>query len=106
MRVRSFPVLLTIALALAVSLRAQAPQGRGGRGTVTLPDGPGKEQVLGYCQSCHTLGNIVNSGGYTRDGWAELIGTMIKLPPDQHTMVVDYLAKAFPEQPRPKPMLI
>src|ERR1051325_4558233 len=105
MRVPTLSTVLVVVLGLMVSLRAQAPQ-RGGRGNVDLPEGAGKQQVQGYCQSCHTLGNIVNSGGYTREGWSDLIGTMIKLPPDQHALVIDYLAKNFPEQPRPKPVLI
>ena len=106
MRVRCFSGLLISALVLAVSARAQAPQGRGGRGSIQLSDGPGKEQVLGYCQSCHTLANIANSGGYTKEGWSELIGTMIKLPADQHDLVVGYLASNFPEQQRPKAVVI
>ena len=111
MRVRSFSLLLI--LAFVVSVRAQAPQGspsagsgQRARGNVDLPEGPGKQQVQGYCQSCHTLANIVNSGGYTREGWAEAIATMIKLPADQQAIVVEYLAKNFPEQPRPTPVLI
>jgi len=106
MRIRSFPFLLCGVLALAVALNAQTPQGRGGRGSVELPDGPGKVPVQAYCAGCHALGTIVNSGGYTRDGWTELIGTMITLPSDQHGVVVDYLAKNFPEQPRPKAVVI
>ena len=106
MRARGFTSVLAFALTLVISLSAQAPQGRGGRGNVQLADGPGKEQVLGYCQSCHTLTNIANSGGYTKEGWTELISTMIKLPADQHDIVVDYLAKNFPEQPRPKAVVI
>ena len=106
MRVPTFSTVLVVVLGLMVSLRAQAPQRGGGRGNVDLPEGAGKQQVQGYCQSCHTLGNIVNSGGYTRDGWSDLIGTMIKLPADQHALVIDYLAKNFPEQPRPKPVII
>src|SRR5438093_1270909 len=45
---------------LALSARAQAPppQGRGGRGNVTLPDGAGKQPVEAYCSGCHQLGNI------------------------------------------------
>src|SRR5262249_33685214 len=96
-------VLLAVAtLSIRAHRRAPSPQGRGGRGTVTLPDGGGKVLVETYCASCHQLGNIVNSGGYTRDGWQQLIATMIALPKDQGDGIVDYLAKNFPEQPRPK----
>jgi virginiamycin B lyase len=96
-----------LACALAVSLSAsQAPQGRGGRGAVELPEGPGKTDVQAYCAGCHTLNNLASSGGYTREGWAQLIATMIVLPKDKATVVVDYLAKHFPEQPKPKAVVI
>src|SRR5690348_1259250 len=93
------------AFALAVHARPQSPQGRG-RGAVNLPDGAGKEQVEKYCTPCHQLNNIPTSGGYTRQGWHELISTMVALPKDQADLVVDYLAKHFPEQPRPKAIVI
>ncbi len=92
--------------ALDAFLRSRAPQGRGGRGNVALPDGTGKAQVEAYCSTCHQLGNIVNSGGYTREGWQQLIATMIALPKEQGDVVVEYLAKNFPEQPKPTPVLL
>src|ERR1043166_9000628 len=92
---------------LSILLSAQTPppgaaagaQGRGGRGGVTLPEGAGKASIEAYCTKCHQLGNIVNSGGFTRDGWQELISTMVSIPADQAATIVDYLAKNFPEQP-------
>lgn len=103
-------VSLTIAFvcALMVSTQVAQTQGRGqGRGqALTLPDGAGKDAVQAECTKCHALGLIANSGGYTRQGWDELIGTMVKLPADQHAQVVTYLAGNFPEQPRPKPVVI
>src|SRR5204863_8220249 len=54
-------------------------QGRGGRGQVALPDGPGKEEVQMQCSKCHALGLIVNAGGNTKQEWADLFGTMAKL---------------------------
>ena len=100
-----FTLLFTAALAATVT-RAQAPQGRGGRGNIDLPEGSGKAEVQAYCTRCHQLGNIAMSGGYTRDGWRELIGTMVVLPKDQGDVIVDYLARNFPEQPKPKPVLV
>src|SRR5262249_12530669 len=41
-----------------------------------------------------------------RDGWQQLIATMIVLPKDQDNGILDYLAKNFPELPRPKPVLL
>src|SRR5712691_4812146 len=74
-------------------------QGRGQ--PVQLPEGPGKEMVQTTCTGCHVLNLIVNSGGYTRQGWQDLFGTMVTLPNDRRAVVADYLAKNFPEQPRP-----
>ncbi|HEX5473502.1 MAG TPA: hypothetical protein VFX12_02475 [Vicinamibacterales bacterium] len=98
---------LVFAASLVFSLHAAppAPQGRGRR-TVTLPDGPGKTEVQAYCSKCHQLGNIVNSGGYTKQGWSELIGTMVALPKPQSDVVVDYLAAHFPEQPKARAVVI
>ena len=58
-------------------------QGRGRGAAFTLPDGPGKDTVQAQCTKCHALGLIANSGGFTRQGWEELIGTMVSLPPAQ-----------------------
>jgi virginiamycin B lyase len=79
-------------------------QGRGQ--PIQIPDGPGKETVQTTCTGCHALNLIVNSGGYTRQGWQDLFGTMVTLPNDQRTVVADYLAKNFPEQPRPPAVVI
>lgn len=81
-------------------------QGRGRGQALTLPDGAGKEAVQGQCAKCHALGLIANSGGFTQQGWAELIGTMVALPPDQNAEMAGYLARNFPEQPRPAPVVI
>src|SRR5215510_5269989 len=100
--------VIAASLFMAVSARQaqpQAPQPGGGgrgRGTIELPEGPGKLPVQAYCTSCHTLANIPNSGGFTHDGWAQLLATMVALPKDQTEVIVDYLAKNFPEQPKPK----
>jgi virginiamycin B lyase len=73
---------------------------------VTLPDGPGQATVQAQCSRCHSLGLISNSGGYTRQGWDELFGTMVALSPDDKREVGEYLAKNFPEQPRPAPVVV
>lgn len=80
---------------------------RGGRGqTFTLPDGPAKDIVQAQCTQCHALSLIANSGGYSRQGWIDLFSTMVKLSPEDSSAVADYLAKNFPEQPRPQPVVI
>ncbi|HZP48106.1 MAG TPA: hypothetical protein VFB07_06220 [Vicinamibacterales bacterium] len=104
-RRRSAIALLAIAVALIGWTRGIDGQGRG-RGAVTLPDGPGKDAVQAQCTKCHALGLVANSGGYTRQDWDALIGTMVSLPPAQKAEIADYLAKNFPEQPRPKPVVL
>jgi virginiamycin B lyase len=104
-------LLLTVALigAVAVAVHAQG-QGRqgGGRGqqAVVLPDGPGKEMVQGMCASCHNLNTVTGSTGYTQERWADLIGTMVKLPDAQRTTMTQYLATHFPPKPGREPVLV
>jgi virginiamycin B lyase len=77
-----------------------------GRGTpVALPEGSGKDVVQAQCASCHGLNLIANSG-YSRDEWITLFTTMVALPKDQADAVADYLAKNFPEKPRPPAVII
>jgi len=77
-----------------------------GRGQVVLPEGPGREAVTAKCATCHSVGLIANAGGYSRQGWEELFGTMVALPKDQSAEIAEYLAKNFPEQPRPPAVVI
>ena len=81
-------------------------QGRGRGAALTLPDGPGKDALQAQCTKCHALGLIANSGGFNQQGWDELIGTMVSLPAAQKSEITAYLAKNFPEQPRPKPVVL
>src|SRR5512133_217094 len=99
---------VTIGAALSITSLHLGAQGRGGRGgpPVNLPDGPGKEHVQSFCANCHSLNMILNSGGYTKDGWRALTSTMVALPPDVSDAVTTYLAKNFPEQPRPPAVLL
>jgi virginiamycin B lyase len=99
---------LSMVAGVACAVLPLAGQGRGGRGgaPVNLPEGPGKQVVETHCQTCHTLNNIVNSGGYSRDGWITLTKTMIALPDDQRATVAEYLASHFPEQPRPAAVIV
>ena len=94
---------------LATPARGQDPrQGRGGggRGQVALPDGPGKEEVQTQCTKCHALGLIANAGGNTKQEWADLFGTMVKLSDDQRAAIAEYLGKNYPPQPRPQAVVV
>src|SRR5690349_22245140 len=92
------PLAMALVSLLVLSMRPVYTQGRGQ--ALALPDGAGKDAVQTQCTKCHALGLIANSGGYTRQGWEELIGTMVMLPGDQKTQVASYLAANFPERPR------
>src|SRR5215831_8038573 len=92
--------------ALGTAAGQVSAQGRGRGAALALPDGTGKDAVQTQCTKCHALGLIANSGGFTKQDWDQLIGTMVSLPPAQKSEVADYLAKNFPEQPRPKPVVV
>jgi virginiamycin B lyase len=85
-----------------VPLAAAQAQGPG------LPQGAGKEVVERVCVSCHQTNMITGSSGYTRDGWKELIGTMMDLSatPAEQAAITDYLATHFPASTQRAPKLI
>jgi len=68
-----------VAAAALVSIAPFAAYAQGQPGA--LPEGEAKPLVEGLCVSCHRTNLITASLGYTRDGWKELIGTMIDRPP-------------------------
>ena len=84
--------LMTAAVCMLAPFAAQA-QGK----PPALPDGAGKELVSGVCTGCHQTNMITQSSGYTREGWKELIGTMIDLSgvPDQQAAITGYLAEHY-----------
>lgn len=98
-------VILFCSMGVFVALPAGG-QGRGRRAAAPLPEGPGKDAVQARCATCHDVSLVINSGGYTRKGWEDLFGTMVALPKNQAALVADYLAKNFPEQPRPPAVVI
>jgi virginiamycin B lyase len=83
--------LIVTAVCVFLPLAAQA-QDSG------LPAGAGKEMVEGVCTGCHQTNMISASLGYSREGWAELTGTMIDLgkAPQERAQMLDYLATHFP----------
>jgi virginiamycin B lyase len=94
----------TVCLWLAV-LPASIGGQRGGQ-PVQLPDGAGKELVQTTCTQCHGLNLIVNSWGFTRQGWHDLISSMVALPNDQTDTILGYVATNFPVKPAPEAVLI
>jgi virginiamycin B lyase len=74
-----------------------------------LPDGPGKELVASTCGNCHELRRVTNAG-YSKEGWDNDMQMMqsvgVPLSAEQFAVVSDYLAKSFPEKPKPAAVLI
>jgi len=73
-----------------------------------FPDGPGKDTVVGVCGGCHDTNRLRN--GYTPEGW-QTVTTMMRnfgalVPEGQWPVVTAYLAKNFPERPRPAAAII
>src|SRR5262245_16592563 len=87
----------TVAI-VAVWITVLPRQAQGGA-PVQLPAGPGQGIVQSKCTQCHALNLIVNSAGFTKEGWAALTATMLKLPSDQSAQISTYLATNFPEKP-------
>jgi virginiamycin B lyase len=75
----------------------------------SLPDGAGKKLVESHCVQCHDLGTVTRAG-YSLVDWRNNIHMMVNvgsaLPPEQIEMLAQYLAKNFPERPKPKPVVI
>src|SRR3954467_5494278 len=74
-----------------------------------LPEGEGRKLVETYCQQCHEL-STVTRGGYSRETWNNTVHMMINVgaavPANQVDAVVDYLAKALPERPLPRAVIV
>jgi virginiamycin B lyase len=86
-------------LPLAAQAQGQQP---------AMPEGEAKVLVENLCITCHRTNLINASMGYTRDGWKELIGTMIDLSAneDMQDKLTDYLATHFPPNTRRAPKLV
>ena len=95
-----------VSLAMTAALQGQGRQDGGAQNRFQLPDGPGKEAVSASCASCHGLNNIAGATGYTREGWRELIATMVTLPDSQSAAITDYLAAHFPPTSGREPKVV
>jgi len=69
--------------------------------TTSLPDGPGKDELVRVCSKCHSP-NQVMAKGQDREGWENTITKMVGLgavgTDVEFTDIVDYLVKNFPAQ--------
>ena len=99
------PLTASVAAAAILALVPLAAQAQGQ--ATGLPSGVGKALVEGLCVSCHQTNLITASSGYTRDGWKELIGTMIDLTRTaEEAAITQYLATHFPPNSRRAPKLV
>lgn len=66
-----------------------------------LPEGEGRAEVFGTCTACHSTA-IIRRSRFTRQQWDDLMDWMTEkhgmnpLEGEQRTLIVDYLARAFP----------
>lgn len=101
---RSLIAPLAVSAVLAFVPFLAAAQGK----PASLPEGAGKERVEAMCTACHKTREILNSSGYTREGWAELTNTMINLgaAPETQNEITQYLATHFPPNTKRAPKLV
>ena len=94
---RALVTIPVLALAATVHVggsqtQAPAPSGEG------LPDAPGKDVTVRACGICHEAKRAA-SVRLTRDGWAEVIESMMKrgapLSDENFKIVLDYLSTHF-----------
>ena len=80
-----------------------------------FPEAPGREDAFYGCTACHNF-KLVAQQGMSRQRWDDTVDFMIrqhKMPTpgvQEREKILDYLARAFPEQPatqraRPNPFL-
>jgi virginiamycin B lyase len=96
---RAITVLLAGAFLFMIGpIKAQGQQ---------LPEGEGKQLVQNLCTACHETNMITRSSGYSREGWQELIQSMVNLSgtPAGET-ITKYLATHFPAGTQLKPNLV
>lgn len=93
------PLMAAVFLCSALPARSQSE----------LPEGNGKKAVQAYCVQCHDMSSVTRAG-YDEQGWRNNLNMMINvgaaLPTDQIAVVTQYLAKNFPERPRPNAVVI
>ena len=93
------PLMVAVVLCSVLAARSQSE----------LSEGNGKETVQTYCVQGHDLSPVTRAG-YHEQGWQNAIDMMINvgaaLPKDQIARATQYLAKNFPEKPKPDAVVI
>jgi virginiamycin B lyase len=91
--------------ALVVSRAALTSSQTANEAQANLPEGDGKALVETRCASCHAL-SLVTGTGYNREAWKNLFTSMVDLPQGETEILADYLARNFPETPKPPAVVI
>jgi virginiamycin B lyase len=99
-------VFSVVTLATLAALLVAPVEGQRGGPPIQLPAGAGQELVQSKCTQCHGLNMITSSAGFSKDGWAALVKTMVALPEDQTGQLSGYLAANFPVKPGTRPSLV
>jgi virginiamycin B lyase len=95
--------VVSLAGVLCLMMAPLAAQGQ----PAALPDGEGKPLVQSLCTSCHETNQITRSSGYTREGWGELMQTMVDVSTSPAgEAIATYLAEHFPAGTRLQPTLV
>ena len=106
MHTRSMTALAGALCFMVVPALAQGQYAQQGQSS-PLPAGAGKGLVEGICTGCHTTDQITRSSGYTREGWRELILTMIDLSASPDLGIITaYLATHYPARTHLQPTLV
>ena len=110
---RLYPVAACAAVSVAVSatimliaVAVATPLAQQPRRPAPLADGEGKAVVEATCARCHGLNLISNSRGYSREGWTELLASMIKLPAGDAGTITRYLTQHYPMKPGPDAVIV
>ena len=76
---------------------------------LAMPEGNGKQIVQSACVICHEIDPILRSG-YDEESWRNNINMMVNIgapvPKEEVENVIQYLAKNFPEKPKPPAVLV
>jgi hypothetical protein len=100
---------LMLAVATAGWLSAGSPVRAQGYEVVEtpedLPDGKGRDETFYACAACHGTA-IIKAQGMSRERWDQTIDWMMErhgmpeIDPGDRSLIVDYLAQAFPSRQR------
>jgi mono/diheme cytochrome c family protein len=70
-----------------------------------LPEGPGRELVYGYCQTCHDLQSVEDSAGIRKGAWNAVLDNMtgfgLRINDDKRARILEYLGTYLGPKPPP-----